>query len=166
MKLRYRWRNRRLPHPPRSELSVFAAAAARAAGLDELREWYLEIDFVGDRSMTRLNREIVGHLGTTDVITVSYFDDPESFFPGDTGVELFVNADIAAREGTKRGTGYSYEMALYVVHGLLHSAGEDDLAPEPRRRMRRREREVLAAVRAAGIDFTRVFPSARKPTHR
>lgn len=159
MKLRYRWRNPRRPNPPRSELAAFLRAAAAAAGLPAVPEWYLEIDFVGDRTMTRLNREIVGHTGTTDVITLSFFDDPESFFPGDTGVELFVNADIAVREGEKRGTGYSFEMALYVVHGLLHAAGEDDLAPGPRRRMRRREREVLAAV-AEECDFGRVFPAA------
>lgn len=159
MKLRYRWRNPRHPNPLKSELTAFAAAAATAAGLPTTPEWYLEIDFVGDRTMTRLNREIVGHVGATDVITLSYFDDPKSFFPGDTGVELFVNADIAAREGVKRGTGYAFEMALYVVHGLLHAAGEDDLAPAPRRRMRRREREVLAAV-ARSVDFARIFPSA------
>jgi len=159
MKLRYRWRNPRHPNPARSELAAFVRAAAAAAGLPAGSEWYLEIDFVGDRTMTRLNREIVGHIGTTDVITLSYFDDPESVFPGDTGIELFVNADIAAREGAKRGTGYPFEMALYVVHGLLHAAGEDDLAPAPRRRMRRREREVLAAV-ATGSDFGRIFPAA------
>ena len=161
MKIRYRWRNARLPHPSRSELGAFARAAAALAGLPADGEWFLEIDFVGDRAMTRLNREIVGHVGTTDVITLSYFDDPESFFPGDTGVELAVNADIAVREGAKRGTGYSFEMALYVVHGLLHSAGEDDLAPAPRRRMRRREREVLAGLRQLGFDFARVFPERR-----
>ena len=146
MKLRYRWRNPRHPNPARSELAAFVCAAAAAAGLPAAPEWYLEIDFVGDRTMTRLNREI---------------DDPESFFPGDTGVELFVNADIAAREGAKRGTGYAFEMALYVVHGLLHAAGEDDLSPATRRRMRRREREVLAAV-APEADFSSIFPAVSR----
>ena len=35
------------------------------------------------------------------------------------------------------------ELALYMVHGFLHSAGEDDLTPAARRRMRKREKECL-----------------------
>ena len=50
-------------------------------------------------------------------------------------------------------------MVLYLVHGLLHSAGEDDLSPGPRRRMRRREREVLAGLEKE-FDFAAVFPGA------
>ena len=72
-------------------------------------------------------------------------------------VELIINPDAAAREGRERNGGYPAEMALYLVHGLLHSAGEDDLSPAPRRRMRRREKECLAAL-AEEFDFSRIFP--------
>jgi probable rRNA maturation factor len=37
------------------------------------------------------------------------------------------------------------ELALYVVHGLLHLCGLDDQSPEDADAMRRREGEVLAA---------------------
>ena len=67
----------------------------------------------------------------------------------------------AAREGAKRGTGYSRELALYLVHGLLHAAGEDDLDPKARRRMRRREREVMAELDRS-FDFSAVFPEHRR----
>jgi len=159
MQMHYRWRNPRHPNPPRSELLKFARAAADAAGLPAAADWMLEVDFVGDRTMTRLNDEMLGHIGTTDVITFSYFDDAETFFPGDTGVELYINADIAAREGAKRPGGYSRELALYLVHGLLHSAGEDDLEPVPRRRMRMRERQVLGKLEQL-FDFDKIFPEA------
>ena len=66
--------------------------------------------------------------------------------------------DAARREGEKRAdSSYSREVVLYIVHGLLHSAGEDDLSPAPRRRMRRREREVLAGLEPE-FDFTALFP--------
>lgn len=124
-------------------------------------DWELDIRFVGDRAMTRANREYVGHEGTTDVITFSYFDDPESLFPGEAAVELVICIDAALREGAAReDSSYSREMALYLVHGLLHSAGEDDLSPGPRRRMRRREREVLAELEKE-FDFAAVFPESR-----
>jgi probable rRNA maturation factor len=92
--------------------------------------------------MARYNAELVGHEGTTDVITFSYFDTMDEYADGETMIELIINPDAAVREGSKRAGGYAREMVLYLVHGLLHSAGEDDLSPAPRRRMRRREKSV------------------------
>ena len=154
------WRNPRRPAPGRAALLRFARLAAEAAGLPPEPDWELAVTFTNDRSMKKYNSELVGHTGSTDVITFSYFDDPASFFPGEVGVELIINPDAAAREGAKRGTGYSRELALYLVHGLLHAAGEDDLEPSARRRMRRREREVMKALESC-FDFAAVFPERR-----
>lgn len=151
------WRNPRHPAPGRSALLRLARRAAAAARLPAGPRWDLEVTFTNDRSMKRFNAELVGHEGTTDVITFSYFDDAENWFPGETAVELIINPDAAAREGAKRGTGYSRELTLYLVHGLLHAAGEDDLEARPRRRMRRREREVMAILERE-FDFSAVFP--------
>ena len=155
------WRNPRHGAPGRAELLALARRAAFLAGLPERPEWDLEILFTNDRSMKRCNRELVGHEGTTDVITFSYFDDAASLFPGETAVELVINPDAAEREGEKRKTGYSRELALYLVHGLLHAAGEDDLEYGPRRRMRRREREIMAVLDRE-FDLSAVFPEKRR----
>ena len=151
------WHNSRHPASPRALLVQAARDAARAAGLPEEYDWDLELTFTNDRSMAKYNAELVGHEGTTDVITFSYFDDPGNFFPGETGVELIINPDAAAREGEKRGTSYAYELMLYLVHGLLHASGEDDLSPRPRRRMRRREREVMGVL-LDKYDLRAIFP--------
>ena len=151
------WRNPRHGAPGRAALAGLARRAALLAGLPERPEWDLEILFTNDRSMKRCNRELVGHEGTTDVITFSYFDDAASLFPGETAVELIINPDAAEREGKKRMTGYSRELALYLVHGLLHAAGEDDLDPGARRRMRRREREVMKVL-LDKYDLREIFP--------
>lgn len=142
-------------------LTEFAREAARRARLPEAPEWALDVTFTNDRSMKKYNAELVGHSGSTDVITFAYLEGTDGFFPGEVGVELIVNPDAAAREGEKRGTGYSRELALYLVHGLLHAAGEDDLEADPRRRMRRREREVMAALEKE-FDFAEVFPERRR----
>lgn len=155
------WEVRRLPRPKKKELSRLVERAAVLAGLPDDFDWELDVRFVGDRAMTVANREYVGHEGTTDVITFSYFDDPDSLFPGEAAVELIICIDAALREGAAReDSSYSREMALYLVHGLLHSAGEDDLSPGPRRRMRRREREVLGELEQE-FDFAAIFPESR-----
>ena len=157
--LQFSWETRRYRRPNRNELLRLARRAADLAGLTDEFDWDLGIRFVGDRSMARLNAEFVGHEGTTDVITFSYFDAPAGLFPGDPAVELIISLDAARREGEKRpDSSYARELTLYLVHGLLHSAGEDDLSPGPRRRMRRREREVLSAL-SAEFDFSTVFPA-------
>ena len=148
IQLHCRWRNPRLPAPKKSDLRRFADRAAALAGLPKTPPWGLNLLFVGDRSMTRYNRELLGHAGTTDVITYSYFAAGESWPPGEVMIELILNPDAAVREGARRPGGYSGELALYLVHGLLHSAGEDDLTPAARRRMRRREAECMAALTA------------------
>lgn len=157
IQLHCKWQNPRHPAPKKSELRRFADAAAKYAGLPVEPEWDLNLLFTGDVSMARYNMELLGHEGTTDVITYAYFDEDAVWDAGETMVELIINPDAAAREGGVRATGYSGEMALYLVHGLLHSAGEDDLAPAPRRRMRRREKECLEAL-AQEFDFRQIFP--------
>ena len=154
------WRNPRHPAPGRRVLTEFAGEAARLARLAPETEWALDVTFTNDRSMKKYNAELVGHSGSTDVITFAYLEGTDGFFPGEVGVELIINPDAAAREGGRRGTGYARELALYLVHGLLHAAGEDDLDPDARRRMRRREREVMTALEKR-FDFAAVFPERR-----
>lgn len=153
------WKNPKMPAPKKSELRSFAHAAAVAAGLPVEPQWDLNLLFVNDRAMAKYNEELVGHTGTTDVITFSYFDDAPEYEAGETMIELIINPDAAVREGAKRPGGYAWEMALYLVHGLLHSAGEDDLSPGPRRRMRRREKECLAELEKS-FDFKKLFKEA------
>ena len=163
-KIQYKWKNPDHPSPKRSLLTNFAKRAAHYARLPEDFDWTLEVEFVNDAIMTRRNEELLGHEGTTDVITFCYFDDefPE-MLEGETAIELIVNPDAAQREGDKRkNSSYSRETALYVVHGLLHSAGEDDLDPVSRKRMRRREREVMAALEKEGIIWEQLFPERQQ----
>ncbi|MDD5596625.1 MAG: rRNA maturation RNase YbeY [Victivallaceae bacterium] len=118
--------------------------AARLARLPLERDLVINVTFVGDRKMADLNADFVGHEGTTDVISFCYLEGGEPVFDGDTAADLFICVDVAAREGGKRvNSSYARELTLYIVHGLLHCAGEDDLDSRSRKRMRRREREIM-----------------------
>jgi probable rRNA maturation factor len=107
--------------------------------------------------MAEINENYVGHEGTTDVITFCYLESDDELFDGDIAVDLFVCPDVAEREGAKRkDSTYARELALYIVHGLLHSAGEDDLDAVSRKRMRRREREVMKKLEKEFV-FENIF---------
>ena len=110
-------------------------------------DFVINVAFVNDRKMTQVNMDFLEHEGTTDVISFCYFEGDDDLFAGDVAVDLFICVDFAEREGASRKkSNYARELTLYIVHGLLHAAGEDDLDIVSRKRMRRREREVMAEL--------------------
>jgi probable rRNA maturation factor len=60
--------------------------------------------------------------------------------------DIAVSTETARRVARELGWQPRHEVAYYVVHGLLHLAGEDDHDPAARRKMRARERSVMAAA--------------------
>lgn len=159
IKLNSQWYCRSKKAPKKSDLRKFVHRAAEVAGLPVEPAWSCNILFVGDRRMAEMNMDLLGHEGTTDVITFCYFDDDLPFEKDEVMVELIVNPEAAAREGETRPGGYPRETALYIVHGMLHSAGEDDLDDVPRRRMRRRERECMEILEKE-FDLAALFKTA------
>jgi probable rRNA maturation factor len=159
IQLNSQWYCRSKKAPKKSDLRKFVHRAAEVAGLPVDPAWSCNILFVGDRRMAQMNMDLLGHEGTTDVITFCYFEEGMPIEKGETMVELIVNPEAAAREGEKRPGGYCREVALYIVHGMLHSAGEDDLEETVRRRMRRRERECMSILENE-FDLALLFPGA------
>jgi probable rRNA maturation factor len=97
---------------------------------------------VDDDGIAALHDLWMGIPDPTDVITFDLGGPDGEGLHGD----LAVSAETARRVARDLGWQPRYELAYYVVHGLLHLAGEDDLEPAARRRMRIREREVMAAI--------------------
>jgi probable rRNA maturation factor len=79
----------------------------------------------------------------TDVIT--FEGDATAGLAG----EICVSADTAAAYAREHGHDFATELTLYVVHGWLHLAGYDDLAPAKKRRMRAAEARALKLLVAA-----------------
>lgn len=110
----------------------------------------ISVALVDDAAIHKINRDFLGHDYPTDV--VSFLLDSESRDPitGDlAGVrllegELVVSTETAVREAAAHGWTADDELLLYVVHGLLHLCGYDDLTDDARPAMRRRELQVLA----------------------
>jgi rRNA maturation RNase YbeY len=69
--------------------------------------------------------------------------------------DVFICLDEARRQAREWGTTWPAELVRYVVHGLLHLSGYDDLAPGPRRRLKRVEHRLVRRL-AAGFPFNRL----------
>lgn len=105
----------------------------------------LGVNLVADREMTLVNETFLQHVGSTDVIT---FDHAERR-RGRRGKrkkiygELFVCVDVAVSQAGEFGTDWQSEVVRYVIHGILHLLGYDDLQPHLRREMKREENRLV-----------------------
>jgi probable rRNA maturation factor len=104
----------------------------------------LSVVFVSDRLMRRLNHRYHGRSAATDVLTFDY---------GAGNAEVIISVDTAVRQARRFGSTPRRELALYLIHGLLHLHGYDDRTPAQRRRMRAAERRWLrrAGLGARGV---------------
>ena len=143
-------------------------AVVRVLTEERIRMATISLALVDDAEIHRVNREFLGHDYPTDVISFRLDEDgsqesgvssrkidgedlgmpvpqpstinPQPHLEG----ELIVSTETALREAAAHGWSPHDEVLLYVVHGVLHLCGYDDLTDEARPAMRVREREVLA----------------------
>ena len=117
----------------------------------------LSLVFLTDAALAQLHAEFLADPTPTDVIT--FAGDPAL----NTAGEICVSVDAARRHVAalspalssqlstlSSSATFSTELTLYLVHGWLHLAGYDDLAPAKKRIMRRAEARALALLHAAG----------------
>ncbi len=135
-------RNRQRVHRVRREALV--ALAEWVLSHDRaMVEWELGIHLIGARTMAAMHQRWLGMGGSTDIIT---FDHGSG--RGRIHGEMFISVDDAAQQAAEFGTSVGAELARYVIHGILHLQGFDDLEPAARRRMKARENAWVR--RAAG----------------
>jgi probable rRNA maturation factor len=112
----------------------------------------LGINLVGAREMTLINENFLQHEGSTDVITFDHsvaesgIPEAESKSRAQLHGELFVCVDEAVRQAREFKASWQSEVVRYVVHGVLHLVGHDDLKPHRRRKMKREENRLLRAL--------------------
>lgn len=148
-----RWRiaccnhQRRLP-VRQAEIRRLLRAALADLGVAEAD---LSVAIVNDAEIARLHDRWLGVPGPTDVISFDLAAAPGPDSPRvSDGLrisgEIIASGETAAREAARYDWRPDHELAYYLLHGLLHLCGFDDLEPRQRRSMRRRERRLLQAV--------------------
>jgi rRNA maturation RNase YbeY len=136
-RIRISW-DRVTPFAPDAELRRAADLARKHGGRTDLE---LSIVLVGDARLARLHAVHMGDPSPTDVITFDLSDE----ITGPSG-EIYASAVRARDVARARGVPKRRELALYVVHGVLHLCGFDDRARADRARMRAAEAHVMRAL--------------------
>jgi len=111
----------------------------------EISEAELGIHLVGAKEMARVNWQFLRHEGSTDVITFDHAN-PEARSKEQGAKlhgELFICVDDVVLQAKNFKTSWQSELVRYVVHGILHLLGHDDLKPDLRRKMKREENRLV-----------------------
>jgi probable rRNA maturation factor len=132
-------------------LERLAAATLAAEGFTDNVE--VAITFVDEASMAQLNSTHLGKPGPTDVLSFpleeltpgAIAEHPVGGPPQNIG-DIFICPTVVADNAKAVAVSFEDEMALMVVHGLLHLLGYDHIVDSEAEQMEQRERDLLAAV--------------------
>lgn len=93
----------------------------------------LEVALVDDATSDQVHRDFMKIEGPTDVIT---------FHHG----EIVIGAEVAYRQAEEYGEPLAREILRYLVHGLLHLAGQEDAEANERERMESAQEKIVATL--------------------
>jgi probable rRNA maturation factor len=121
----------------------------------------LNLLFIDETAITELNEQWLGGEGSTDVLAFPIDDDLEIGRSPDAGTsgpdrkpaenadapillgDVVICPSVAQRNAPTHAGNYDDEVALLVVHGILHLMGMDHADEEEASVMQARERELL-----------------------
>jgi probable rRNA maturation factor len=107
------------------------------------------------KTIQKLNRIYRGQDKPTDVLAFQMTPDmnqePEgSFVSPPDGIrhlgEVVISYPQAVKQAQEQGHGVTRELALLIVHGILHLLGYDHELPEEEQKMRDKENEILSLL--------------------
>lgn len=154
--------------PSRSWLRRVALSGIRTARFSQDQPVQMGLVVADDETLQRLNREYRGSDEVTDVLSFSWEheghwdgeDDPPADVEEDVPWpvdaipeqdrypmgEVIVSYPQAERQAQARGVDTYQELALLIVHGILHLSGFDHVEPLEEARMKAKESEALDRI--------------------
>ncbi len=111
-------------------LASLAGSVLSAEGVHGPAE--LTLSFVDEAAMAALNGAHMGETGPTDVLAFP-LDDPDEVRPVGMAAllgDIVVCPAVARRYAAEHGRSTEHELALLVVHGVLHVLGHDHAEPD------------------------------------
>ena len=124
------------------QVQIIVDAALQADGLDKQQVNVLLVDSAESAELHRVHFDDPHE---TDVMSF-----PDSSEDPETGCmhlgDLAVCVDVAKSIAEQRGAAYTDEVLLYIIHGLLHLLGYDDIDADDRQEMWDLQRKYLALI--------------------
>ena len=108
-------------------------------GALQIKQTELGVHLVNADEMARVHKHYMNIEGSTDVITFDHGSRPPETVHG----EIFVSIDDAITQAREFDATWQNELARYIVHGVLHLLGYDDLQPKARAKMKREENRLV-----------------------
>jgi probable rRNA maturation factor len=124
------------------ERATMRQAARTVLEGEEIHDAEVSLAFVDNATMQQLNKRYLQHDEPTDVLSFPLSEPNARRLTG----ELVIGAELAQVEAESRGHPIQAELALYVIHGLLHLCGYDDKTPDAATAMHERERRYLRLI--------------------
>ncbi len=119
---------------------------------EDVGDCQLSLAVTTDAEIHALNRRYAAEDRPTDVLAFSQ-EEGEEFVSAPDELrhlgDVVMSLETAERQASEAGHDLDAEMAHLLAHGVLHLLGYDHAAPDDERKMRERERAVLAK---AGIE--------------
>ena len=126
--------------------------AELALTAENISEGELTLFFIDEQIMADLNTEHMGETGPTDVLafpidgptqqTAKTTVDPDG--PPKILGDIFICPSVARKNADIYKKPFEDEIALLVIHGVLHVLGHDHAEDEEKRIMQEREKVLLA----------------------
>ncbi|MBI2470553.1 MAG: rRNA maturation RNase YbeY [Planctomycetes bacterium] len=123
----------------------------------EKQDAELNVVFTDNKRIKEINKTFLGHNYATDVITFAYreirqkkvkkqAEKKPSLHENTITGEIIISVEMAEKLAQKHGCAVEGEIALYLVHGLLHLFGYDDKQRKEAKKMHLKEGELLSAL--------------------
>ncbi len=104
------------------------------------------ISFVTSYRIKKANIRYFYKERITDVIALGYNDSiAQSVHKGYLG-DILICPYAAQVNARRYGNSFSRELSLYIIHGLLHLLGYDDISSSAKIKMQEKEQEILGKI--------------------
>ena len=141
----------------RTWLKAIVKAVLNAEKIDE--PVALDLLVTGDRQIHKMNRQYRGIDRPTDVLSFALTEKgPEDigieFPPEQDGIknlgEIIISYPRVTEQALEHGVTVEDEFTLLITHGILHLLGYNHEDDKDARKMRRREKAIIAKIRMGG----------------
>ncbi|MEA3328180.1 MAG: rRNA maturation RNase YbeY [Candidatus Omnitrophota bacterium] len=132
------------------DLKEIVARALKIEGKDQAEVSILLVD---NATIKDLNRRYKGLNRATDVLAFSQQEGESGFLKINSNLlgDVVVSINKALTQSRKYKQSFKKELYLYIIHGCLHLLGYDDINPLSRKRMEKKQKEILRKIELEGL---------------